>query len=234
MSSVLLIDDDAVSRQLFTLLLSASGYRVTSAEDGTAALTLLASTSQPDSILCDLRMPGLAGYELTRRLRALAPHSTLIAMSATAPTAEQSAGFDAFLLKPFDAAAFTAALTKSASRTVRAAVTPDLDDAVFARLSAAMPPAELARLFALALSDTRSRVASIESAIAADDLATVQSQAHAIKGSAAMLGARALVAAAAALESTGNPSDARTQLAQILASAVRLEGILSSRTPRTP
>jgi len=219
MSSVLLIDDDAVSRQLFTLLLSASGYRVTSAEDGTAALTLLASTSQPDSILCDLRMPGLAGYELTRRLRALAPHSTLIAMSATAPTAEQSAGFDAFLLKPFDAAAFTAALTKSASRTVRAAVTPDLDDAVFARLSAAMPPAELARLFALALSDTRSRV---------------QSQAHAIKGSAAMLGARALVAAAAALESTGNPSDARTQLAQILASAVRLEGILSSRTPRTP
>jgi HPt (histidine-containing phosphotransfer) domain-containing protein len=180
-------------------------------------------------------MPGLHGFELTRRLRALAPKAALIAMSATPPTTDQSAGFDAFLLKPFDADAFDAALTSAgdtrAVSTPHAAL-PDLDDAIFERLGVAMHPDDLARLFAVALTDTRSRAADIESAIAAGDDATLRAQAHAIKGSAAMLGARALADAASRLEHTGIQPDARPQLAQILACATRLEGILLSRIPR--
>jgi CheY-like chemotaxis protein len=232
MANVLLIDDDSVSRELLTLLLSAAGHRITSAPDGAAALVILHSAAF-DAILTDLRMPGLAGAALAAQLRTRSPRSRLLAMSASRPSPADAAAFDAFLLKPFDAAAFDAAFKSRSAVSATSAAAPDLDESTYARLAAAMPLADLDRLFALALEDTRTRAAAIDAALNSGELAAAIAQAHAIKGSAAMLGARALAAAAGALELAGNPSDARLYLAQILACTVRLEGILSSRSTRT-
>ena len=68
--TVLLIDDDLVSRELTTALLTANGYSVRTAEDGAAALEMLDATEfEPDGILMDVQMPGLGERPLIARLR---------------------------------------------------------------------------------------------------------------------------------------------------------------------
>ncbi len=57
-----------------------------------------------------MQMPGMTGTALAEAVRALCPQSVIIGMSATKPVGGMPRGFDAFLLKPFDGAQFTAAL----------------------------------------------------------------------------------------------------------------------------
>jgi CheY-like chemotaxis protein len=61
--SVLVVEDDLDTRVLVERLLSGAGYRVSSAEDGAAALMKLA-TEPPDLILSDIHMPNLDGMKL--------------------------------------------------------------------------------------------------------------------------------------------------------------------------
>jgi CheY-like chemotaxis protein len=68
--SILLIDDDVISREVLATLLEMQGFRVESAEHGAQALDLLQrSTAQPEVILMDAQMPGLSGAELIQALR---------------------------------------------------------------------------------------------------------------------------------------------------------------------
>ena len=66
--SILIIDDDAISREVMQMTLEMHGYAVETAEDGAAALVLLAGT-KPTTILMDTQMPGLSGVELIAALR---------------------------------------------------------------------------------------------------------------------------------------------------------------------
>lgn len=66
---VLVVDDEAAIRRVVTRFLTRRGYDVAEAADGAAALRLLRS-AHFDVILSDVRMPGLGGEELLRRLRA--------------------------------------------------------------------------------------------------------------------------------------------------------------------
>ena len=66
---VLVVDDEAAIRRVVSRFLTRRGYEVVEAADGGAALRLLRS-GDFDVILSDLRMPGLGGDELLRRLRA--------------------------------------------------------------------------------------------------------------------------------------------------------------------
>jgi CheY-like chemotaxis protein len=65
---VLLVDDDAVQRKLVAFRLGRAGFIVTQAADGEEALRI-AQSSTPDSIVSDVLMPGIDGFELTRRAR---------------------------------------------------------------------------------------------------------------------------------------------------------------------
>jgi len=69
MAKLLLVDDDPILLNLLGKLLRRSGHAVTEANNGEEALA--AAAREPfDLIITDVMMPGLDGYELTRRLRA--------------------------------------------------------------------------------------------------------------------------------------------------------------------
>src|SRR5262245_6998840 len=65
---VLVVEDDADTRELISLALSQAGFEVDQAEDGFAALAKV-SHYRPDAVVTDLRMPGMHGIDLTQRIR---------------------------------------------------------------------------------------------------------------------------------------------------------------------
>lgn len=64
---VLIVDDDENSRALMEATLCLSGYEVSTVADGQSGLRTVAATP-PDVVLLDVRMPGMNGYEVSRRL----------------------------------------------------------------------------------------------------------------------------------------------------------------------
>jgi len=80
---VLLVDDHAVVRMGFRLLLQsvADMSVVAEAESGEAACQLYAEHN-PDVVVMDLAMPGMGGLEALRRIRAREPHAKVLALSA--------------------------------------------------------------------------------------------------------------------------------------------------------
>ena len=104
---VLVVDDCPDMRGTLRILLGLWGHEVREAGDGHAALGL-AATFQPDTVLLNIGLPALDGYQVARHLRQLPglEHILLIAVtgygSAEDLAACRAAGFDHHLLKPFD------------------------------------------------------------------------------------------------------------------------------------
>jgi CheY-like chemotaxis protein len=115
---VLIVDDDAMSRELLAVLLEGEGYAVECAESGETALALLHRGDRaPDLVLVDAQMPGLTGTRLAGKLRrACASTTLLLAMSGSRPPEEALSRFDGFLLKPFKMKEVAAALSSSSPR----------------------------------------------------------------------------------------------------------------------
>ena len=65
--TVLVVDDDEDLLAVLRDVIEEEGYRVLTARDGEAALTLLQSDQTPCMILLDLKMPGMDGNEFRRR-----------------------------------------------------------------------------------------------------------------------------------------------------------------------
>jgi DNA-binding response OmpR family regulator len=70
---ILVVDDDVGLLSLVGLILTRGGFTVLKAENAFGALSLL-ETSKPDVIILDIMMPGMDGFELCRRIRALPQH----------------------------------------------------------------------------------------------------------------------------------------------------------------
>jgi signal transduction histidine kinase len=107
---VLVVDDNLDSAEMVAELVTAWGHETKMASDGQAALEI-AAVFRPDVVFLDIGLPGLDGYEVARRLRAMAATATsrIVAVSGYG-TAEdrqktKDAGFDAHLTKPVDLAA---------------------------------------------------------------------------------------------------------------------------------
>lgn len=79
-AKLLIVDDTAPIRALFSAILTQSGYTVRLAEDGFSALAAIRN-QVPDLILSDLYMPGMSGFELLSVVRRRFPYIPAIAMS---------------------------------------------------------------------------------------------------------------------------------------------------------
>jgi CheY-like chemotaxis protein len=67
--AVLLVEDDDLTRQVFSLVLEREGYSVLAARDGHEALDLLQAGARPDCVLLDLGLPDVDGRQLRECLR---------------------------------------------------------------------------------------------------------------------------------------------------------------------
>lgn len=103
----LIIDDSRDLTAALALWLRHRGVRVETVSSGDVGLSLIA-TLEPALVLVDLCLPGLSGWEVARRVRALplAKQPRLIAITGLADpvleTRSRAAGFDHHLLKPLD------------------------------------------------------------------------------------------------------------------------------------
>src|SRR5712691_65033 len=68
LATILVLDDESVSREYLTTLLGYGGYRLLEARYGEEALAITRQ-EQPDLIVADILMPGMDGYEFVRELR---------------------------------------------------------------------------------------------------------------------------------------------------------------------
>jgi CheY-like chemotaxis protein len=105
MDTILLVEDNELSRDALSRRLERRGYGVVPAVDGEQALAL-ARSARPDLILMDLGLPGLDGWAATRYLKADAEtrHIPIIVLSAHAMVEDRAAalaaGGDDFDTKP--------------------------------------------------------------------------------------------------------------------------------------
>jgi len=77
---VLVVEDDPLVLKITAAMVRSFGFSVRTAEDGFVALKILREVL-PDMILCDLRMPGMSGFELLSIVRRRFPHIPTIAIS---------------------------------------------------------------------------------------------------------------------------------------------------------
>lgn len=128
---VLLVEDNAVNRKVATAMLERLGCSVTVACDGAAAVELLVGKGEPgtpaafDITLMDCQMPGLDGYQATRRVRAAEDAAGRDRMPIVALTANASrddrercldAGMDDHVAKPFNTTTLASAVARWARR----------------------------------------------------------------------------------------------------------------------
>ncbi len=110
---IVLVEDNPDSREVVATLLRMKGHDVAIATDGPAGLEAIVS-GDADVALVDIGLPGFDGAELARRVRAGEGDVTLIALTGYGMPDDRAtalaAGFDAFLVKPFDLHAFEAAV----------------------------------------------------------------------------------------------------------------------------
>jgi two-component system NtrC family response regulator len=110
MASFLVVDDDATMREALAEVLEDLGHVAHTAADGQGAIDLLAA-QRIDAMLLDLRMPGLDGLEVLRRVGAMreAPVVTVLTAHATADNTIEAIRLGAFdhLTKPISRQALT-------------------------------------------------------------------------------------------------------------------------------
>ena len=103
---ILVIEDQEDNRQIVRDLVTASGYELVEATTGEEGLEV-AAREQPDLILMDIQLPGIDGYEVTRRIKANPKLSKIpiIAVTSYALSGDDkkafAAGCDGYVTKPY-------------------------------------------------------------------------------------------------------------------------------------
>jgi CheY-like chemotaxis protein len=117
--SVLVIDDEPMTREVIAVMLRRCRAEVSIAESAAEGPARVAER-RPDVILCDIAMPGEDGYAFLRELRRPGPHIPVIALTAFGRPDDRNraldAGFDAYLKKPVDPVTLAVAVREVSAR----------------------------------------------------------------------------------------------------------------------
>jgi len=107
MHSILIIDDEIIIRKLFTRLLTREKYKVLTAVDGKKGIEIV-KKEKLDLVILDLKMPGIDGIEVLKRIKEINKNIRVIIITAfgTIKSASDALnlGADDFISKPFDIA----------------------------------------------------------------------------------------------------------------------------------
>ena len=213
---VLLVEDNAVNREVAQLLLESHGVLVDEAGSGLEALALF-EQRRYDAVLMDIQMPGMNGLEATARLRAHPDAdraaTPILALTANAFRADAekyaAAGMNDTLAKPFDEAELlsklalliagvagppAAAPKKPARKPDKAHLptTPPLFDLALLHQTAHGNAAFMNRILASFRANTPGSVADLRAARAAADWPAAAAVAHPLRPSLRLLGAATL------------------------------------------
>jgi two-component system, cell cycle response regulator DivK len=114
---ILVVDDNPANLRLLRMLLLNEAYDVRTAGDAAEALVVVGEF-HPDLILMDLQMPGVDGFELTRRLKAdpATRGIVIVALTAYAMKGDEerarAAGCDGYVSKPIDTRSLPAVIAR--------------------------------------------------------------------------------------------------------------------------
>jgi CheY-like chemotaxis protein/HPt (histidine-containing phosphotransfer) domain-containing protein len=241
--TVLVADDNAVNLKVACAMLFKLGYDILTATDGREAVEAVARATaggqRVGAILMDLNMPDVDGLQATRQIHAAWGHQSppIIALTAAASAEDrlrcEAAGMDDYLTKPLHVAALAQALERwtaqgpaAAAAEPPAAAPPPAPDAPlmdFSRLEEfkEFDDEQLTmtrEVVALFMADTPPRLDAIAGAVVAQDAIALSRAAHALKGGASNVGAKAIQQHADALEASakdGMPADVDRRVAKL-------------------
>jgi two-component system, cell cycle response regulator DivK len=116
MKKILIVEDNEKNMYLMNFILSKKGYEIVKAETGEKGVEL-ATAEKPDLILMDIMLPGIDGYETTRRIRSAGVVGVpIVAITSYAMTGDRekalAAGCTGYIEKPIDTATFVPAIEK--------------------------------------------------------------------------------------------------------------------------
>ncbi|GAA4347787.1 hypothetical protein GCM10023185_03090 [Hymenobacter saemangeumensis] len=238
---VLLVEDNAVNREVVHMLLSNYGMVIDEADSGHQALELFGQ-HRYDVVLMDIQMPGMNGMEATALIRqhadATRAATPVLALTANAFRSDadkyRAAGMNDTLPKPFEEAELLTKLAALITGSAQAAdsppapaappapaprkaakapkAAPPLFDLTMLRQTAHGSTAFMNRVLASFLNNTPASLEEVRAGLAAADWPALATLAHKLRPSLRLLGAAALVSPMEVLESP-NASDAERKAA---------------------
>ena len=240
---ILLTEDNRINQQVATHILENAGHSVVLAENGESAIKLLAERTF-DAILMDVQMPEMNGFDATsiiRRNEALSGrHTPIIAMTAYAMTGDReryiAAGMDGYISKPIRIEELLrtiedlVAVSRDPDGSER---TPNLGPAIEiqAFVSRTNGDEELAReLVRIFVDDSRELLLKLRRAVDEGDCATVERDAHTIKGMLGYFSDRTTLDFALQLQTMGAKGDIADAPSVLLELEQSLNSLRSSLT----
>jgi YesN/AraC family two-component response regulator len=116
MQKILIIDDEKPTLAMFQLYLEAYGFEVLTAENGEQGI-LIFEKEKPDIVFTDIKMPGMDGFEVLRRIKVLVPEAVVIVTTGHGDKDLEKKALDLnatdFINKPIQKEALDAALARA-------------------------------------------------------------------------------------------------------------------------
>ncbi len=226
---ILLAEDGPDNQRLISFILKKAGADVTVEENGKlaldAALAAQSDGSPFDVILMDIQMPVMDGYEATAQLRKADYSGPIIALTAHAMEGDREkcikAGCDDYATKPIDRTKLIALIRTYISKGETAMPTEEnAPDALVSELT----DDDMLELVEMFVGELPEKIAGMEKAIGEQDLATLGTLVHQLKGSAGSYGFPTITDAARAVEASAKTGEEPETLAEQIRALTELCG----------